>query len=519
MTRRLSLPLLALTLAALTGGLLGPTADAGATSAPSAVRAQPTGTPLNGHDQRALARAATALGHDGSARTTAGRVDATLALRDLFLARPTLDDADDRLAAGLLARPSDGAADPYGDGYAAASTTTCGPNICVHWVRTGADAPPSDAWARKTLAVMQQVWRHHVGTLGYRAPATDGGRGGNAKFDVYLKELGSQGLYGYCAPETRVAGQPRQASGFCVLDDDFARAQYGRAPVDSLRVTAAHEFFHAIQFGYDFREDPWLLESTATWMEGRFAGGVDDNHRYLRYGQVARPGSSLDLFESSGFAHYGNWPFWEFLSQRYGTGIVRQVIQRTGTGGGLPNDYSIEAVEHVLAGKGGLADVFAAYAAANTAPAASYDEGDDFPVAAPAASAKLRADAVRATRTLRVDHLASASVRLRPDATLAGKRWRLRLTVDGPNAKTSPAAYVVVTRKNGSSFRRPVALDPTGAGVGEVAFSSRTIATVTLTLANVSTRYRCRHATSYSCAGTPRDQGLRFAVSAEAYRS
>jgi hypothetical protein len=29
-------------------------------------------------------------------------------------------------------------------------------------------------------------------------------------------------------------------------------------------VTAAHEFFHAIQYGYDVSEDPWLMESTAT---------------------------------------------------------------------------------------------------------------------------------------------------------------------------------------------------------------------------------------------------------------
>ena len=57
----------------------------------------------------------------------------------------------------------------------------------------------------------------------------------------------------------RLGRYPRRTTSFCVLDNDFARAQFGRAPMDTLRVTAAHEFFHAIQFNYDYREDRWLI--------------------------------------------------------------------------------------------------------------------------------------------------------------------------------------------------------------------------------------------------------------------
>ncbi len=81
--------------------------------------------------------------------------------------------------------------------------------------------------------------------MGFRPPPRDGRHGGDGRFDVYLKDLGSQGLYGYCAPEYRVPGLRQVASGYCVLDDDFARRQYGANPKVSLRVTAAHEFFHA----------------------------------------------------------------------------------------------------------------------------------------------------------------------------------------------------------------------------------------------------------------------------------
>ena len=49
------------------------------------------------------------------------RPEATLALRDLFVALPAARRGDDReQAERMLARPTDGADDPYGDGYTVA---------------------------------------------------------------------------------------------------------------------------------------------------------------------------------------------------------------------------------------------------------------------------------------------------------------------------------------------------------------------------------------------------------------
>ncbi len=445
------------------------------------------------------------------------RVEATLALRDLFLARSTLRDGDAAQADRLLARPTDGASDPYGDGYAVPEARLCGTHTCVHWVRTGADAPPDDAWAEKTLDVMEKVWRHHVGGLGYRKPASDGSRGGNAKFDVYLSELGNRGLYGYCAPESRVKGQAKQASGFCVLDNDFARNQFGRAPSKTLRVTAAHEFFHAIQFAYDFTEDPWLLESTATWIEERFADSVNDNRNYLRFGQASRATQPLDLFEGSGLAHYGNWVFWEYLSERFGNKIVRRTIERTGTGGGLPDDYSTQALRKVLKSRGGLPKVYAAFAAANTQPGRSYDEGGAFPGVDPVKTTTVSRNARRTTFGTRVKHLTAKTLKVKA-RSLASKKWRLRIAVDGPRRATSPAVSLLVLRDNGTLRRRTINLDKSGDGTRKVGFDSRKVRWVSVTLANASTRYQCDSDSGYACEGRPRDQRERFEVTAKAVR-
>ena len=446
------------------------------------------------------------------------RIEATLALRDLFVSLPALDADGRQQADRVLARPTDGASDPNGDGYTVAARKKCQGNFCLHWVTSTADAPPSTAWVMKNLKTMNQVWHKEVGKLNYRKPVKDGHRGGNKLFDVYLKELGSQGLYGYCAPERRKRGTKWLASGYCVLDNDFAQAQYGAPPVQSLRVTAAHEFFHAIQFGYDYHEDPWFMEATATWMEERFADGVNDNRQYLPYGQVQQNGSSLDVFNPQGFNQYGNWPFFEFLSSHFGTGVVRQMWSKAGASYGAPNQASMKAVSSVLKHHGGLKSVFARYAAANTAPGANYAEGKSWPHATYAQHWRLSAAHKRASTLFTINHLSSRNALVNPTSSLKKKRWMLRVVVNGPARKTSPAAYVIVKRKHGHSIKRSVHLGKSGHGKVKVPFSSRKVKGVSITLANASTRYKCWKQTYYSCQGKPQDQGMKYRLQVTAFK-
>ena len=186
-----------------------------------------------------------------------------------------------------------------------------------------------------------------MGELGYRAPLGDGTHGGDSKLDVYLKDLGT-GLYGYCAAEYRKKG--RTASGFCVLDNDYAAAQFPtRTPENNLAVTAAHEFFHAMMYSYDYNEDPWMLESTATWMEEQVADDVNDNRQYLQYSQLQAAYVSLDAFSSTYGFQYGNWIFWEYLTSRWSTGAGEEGLG--GRGQPARSDgrrYSIEAIRSVL---------------------------------------------------------------------------------------------------------------------------------------------------------------------------
>ena len=142
--------------------------------------------------------------------------------------------------------------------------------------------------------------------------------------------LGERGLYGYCAVDDSRTRSPYRYdayAGYCVLDDDFARTQFpANSPTENLRVTAAHEFFHAIQFAYDATEDAWFMEGTSAWIEDEIYDSVNDNRYYLRTSQFKEPSRPLDT--SRGFAVYGTWGFFRFLSERLGADVVRRAWER-----------------------------------------------------------------------------------------------------------------------------------------------------------------------------------------------
>ncbi|MGH3347850.1 MAG: MXAN_6640 family putative metalloprotease, partial [Nocardioides sp.] len=441
------------------------------------------------------------------------RPEATLALRDLFATLPRLSGADRTRARRILARPTQGADDPFGDGYTVDSRRRCARRICIHWVPTTSDAPPSRRWITRSLKTMRGVWRKEVGSMGYRRPVKDGRRGGNGKFDVYLADVGAKGLYGYCAPEFTRPGYRRLASGYCVLDNDFARSQFGADPVDSLRVTAAHEFFHAVQFAYDYLEDPWLMEASATWIEERYADGVNDNRQYLPAGQLVRTFRALDRFNSGSAIQYGNWVFFEYLSQRFGPRIVKRIWNQSGHFRGDGKTYSTDAIKRALPRKSPFRKVFSQFSAANVTPARSYPEGRFWPKPTLVSQGALgRGEGT--SGTLRIDHMSTHDIRVTPKEELDARRFKLRVRVDGPVRRSDPMAMLVIQQHSGDIKKRPVALNRRGKGSEVVAFNRRQTRRVWLVVSNASTRFDCRgNDTTYSCSGTPRDDGRAFAVS------
>ena len=145
----------------------------------------------------------------------ARRPDATLALRDLFVALPRLGPPSGRTAARSSPGRPTGAATRTATATPSRSKRKCATRICIHWVPTHRATPrPSSRWVTKHPAHDEERLgaRRSAGS-DYRRPVRDGRRGGNSKFDVYLKDVGAKGLYGYCAPRAHQAPAPAARLG------------------------------------------------------------------------------------------------------------------------------------------------------------------------------------------------------------------------------------------------------------------------------------------------------------------
>jgi hypothetical protein len=486
------------------------TVSSGATTAVASTSSRP------GVDRQAPARAAAREALRIARQVVSGRArstDASMALLRLRLTMDALPLADRREAAAVLARPTDNP-DVYGVTYTTKAKRRCSRHICLHWVPSGRDAPPGPGWVTRQLRMLDHVWRYEVHRLGYHHPRSDGARGGGGKgrFDVYLAELYRRGLYGLTVAERPTPHHRHHYSSYLVLDNDFVRRQYHARPMQIARVTAAHEFFHAIQYGYDVDEDPWFMEASSTWMEDQFDDSSNDNRQYLPWSQLAKPGTPLDTYSDTGFEQYGNWVFLEYLSERFGRRVVHRIWHRAAArpGGG---QYSTAAIRSVLGHHGGLPSVFGRYASANTDPSSSYAEGRAYPTAGTVARSTLtRASPTVPWTTYAVQHLASVNVQASPGNGLDDRQWRLRVAVDGPDAATSPSVVVRVIRRDHRAAIVEVPLSPDGSGSATVPFDSGRVRHVTVTMANASTRFSCHTDGGYSCRGTPKDPRTSFAV-------
>ena len=357
--------------------------------------------------QRALAIFAPRLVNPrySSAVAHANTREATMTLRDLAVRVGSLSKSDRRLAMRLLARPTDGASEGPA-GYVRVPKRyrkrACTPRFCIHWVTRGSEKPSlRDAnhnrrpdYIDKTIKTMTKVWRTEIGGYGYKKPLRDSrsgphhGGNPNGRIDIFIANIGNRGLYGYCTtddPRTN-RNTHRQTSAYCVFDNDFRRAEFtsGAFGLAALQVTAAHEFFHAIQFAYDLYEDRAWMEGTATWMEDEVYNLVNDNIQYLQSGSPVDPVNSdmrgpwiaLDAGRSS--TQYGTWIWYRFLSEVHGKPIVKRFWARAV---GKAN-YGFKAIAAELAARGtSLATMLAQFGAWNSSPGSFYLEGALYPTA------------------------------------------------------------------------------------------------------------------------------------------
>ena len=324
----------------------------------------------------------------------------------------------------------------------------------VHYDTEGSDAvDPADADGNSipdyidiAATVLDSIWVLEVEQLGYNPPPSDNGLGGGDEYDVYVIDLsrggclGSVSVYGCAYPGT----SRTTTYSHLEIDNNFTDPSYQQTRgLDALRVTIAHEFHHAIQFGYYAHgAGNWWQESTSTWMEEVAYPHIDDYLQYLTY-FLGEPQRALNSGPDNSLHTYGSAIFSLFLDQRYGRELNRLIWEEVGQRKSVHLDHFDHVIRQVEPGGLGVTmGEFAVwnYFTNNRYRDPYYAEGNLYPTV-PTRDIAIAAEAVVRDTSL-VDATGSVYLRLEPQLRAGGVdlffdanqgAWRRHLLLVGPD--------------------------------------------------------------------------------------
>ncbi len=241
----------------------------------------------------------------------------------------------------------------------------------IHYTTTGADsvyrshvvdANGVPLFVDSVAAIADRAWAFTIDTLGYPAPPSDSSYDPDGpQYDIYLTNLAAYFFGLTYLDSTQVDGPGSlRATSYMNLDNDYQQIPgYENRPLDAVRVTVAHEFFHTVQFGIDFSEAEiigsgssaqvrrYWMEMSAVWMEEQQYTSINDYYSYLPY-FFDFPRTSIQQFRPSSDYHpYGSVVLPLYLSQKFGRDIIRDIWIKCGQFGAGPS--FLEAADSSLA--------------------------------------------------------------------------------------------------------------------------------------------------------------------------
>jgi hypothetical protein len=229
---------------------------------------------------------------------------------------------------------------------------------------TAADGVPT--YVHVAAEALSWAYELFTDSMGYVPPLPDGDLGGGVDlYDCYLviPELGPN-IVAFTATDIpgfiRVIGDDtiHVNSSYQVVHPTMAPFTQLPDPLDLLRITCAHELFHALHFSLDADEKPasqragWWLEGNAVWFEDYAFPDINDWSNLPAY--LNEPERSITSSPSSSDLHpYGGGSMWSFfLVERFGVtdplgraDIIRRIWDRCAR---VSGDNTLAATDSVL---------------------------------------------------------------------------------------------------------------------------------------------------------------------------
>ena len=151
-----------------------------------------------------------------------------------------------------------------------------------------------------------------VEEMNFRSEVLDG----DGLYDIYIEQL-PNGSYGWNCPDGDL-GQ-----SWVEIDDNYIGTNYGTTGLDAMRISIAHEYFHAIQRAYvpSPGQNSFFYELSSIWIEDVIFPEIDDYIFFSQNGDdyFSDPEKNMNAYNGYGlglYGHYMNFMFDNQIMQR-----------------------------------------------------------------------------------------------------------------------------------------------------------------------------------------------------------
>ena len=201
----------------------------------------------------------------------------------------------------------------------------------IHYDTIGTQAVPLEDldidgipdYAERVGIYADSAYRHYHNNLEYYPPPLEPGE----LYEIYLLKLGA---YGVTVPEVPGDSSWNDFTSHMEIHCNFEGPMFGPNDdpegkvIGAQKVTCAHEYYHAVQFAYDFDYgNRWWMECTAVFFEDVLYPEVNDNYNYLDL-FFDFPDTFLIIDNSH---MYGTFIWASYLVDNYGFDLLRSSFE------------------------------------------------------------------------------------------------------------------------------------------------------------------------------------------------
>ena len=179
------------------------------------------------------------------------------------------------------------------------------------------DAVENEDYVTNMGVVFEEVWSFYIDSMGFDPPPLNPNNDHDL-YEIYIEYL-SPTYFGLTFGE----GSGESCHGFIKMRNSYTASQFNNhTALENIQVTAVHEFFHSIQFGYNCYEKFWFMEASATWSEDELYDNINDFYRYIP-NFFSNPDYAIG---TEGTFMYGTCIFFQYIDEHLGG---RETIRRS----------------------------------------------------------------------------------------------------------------------------------------------------------------------------------------------